>query len=84
MRPLGAAALHPPVGGLHDAGRSSDHGSMDALRPTLSDLTGAELYSFEAHASEHGTPQELDAIRDELERRVNDVTPPSTARPATR
>ncbi len=57
---------------------------MDQLRPTLADFTGAELYTVEAHATEHGTPQELDAIRQELQRRVKDLTPPSTARPATR
>jgi hypothetical protein len=57
---------------------------MDQLRPTLADFTGAELYTVEAHATEHGTPQELDAVREELQRRVDAVTPPSTARPATR
>ncbi len=69
---------------MKHSGGPTDHQGMDQLRPTLADFTGAELYTVEAHASEHGTPQELQSVREELERRVKDLTPPSTARPATR
>ncbi len=36
----------------------------------LVDLTGAELFVFEAEAAEHGTAQEVRAAREELDRRV--------------
>ena len=42
----------------------------DHRHQPLADLTGAELFVFEADASEHGTPQELRAAREELERRT--------------
>ena len=43
--------------------------STDVLTP-LGDLTGAELFIFEAEAAEHGTPDELDAAREEIARRI--------------
>ena len=67
---------------MQDRGRVPIIEAMDPLRPTLADLTGAELYVFEADASAHGTAQELHAVREELDRRVTSGTAHATAQPA--
>ena len=51
----------------------------DHHRQLLADFTGAELFVFEAEASEHGTPQEVRAAREELDRRVRGLRSASTA-----
>jgi hypothetical protein len=37
----------------------------------LGGMTGAELFVYESDASEHGTPAEIIAVRDEIARRAS-------------
>ena len=52
--------------------------SHDTPKP-LTDLTGAELFVFEADAAVHGTQDELSAARAEIDRRTADAAPARAA-----